>query len=257
MVEYIEAEQFHGFTTSGYSRPARVTCGRQDGTKIDVFVKFAGGLRGREFGLSAELLCSLLAGKLGLTTPTPFVVNLSADFLQGVPKEAQDLVKRSIGLNFASERAPDGFSVVPPEPRVPLALRATAAEVFAFDVIIQNYDRKADNPNLLWDRKQILLIDHESAFRPMLLEQDLSINSLQLDKFYDHVFYSVLSPNDASYSNLLERLEGISSSLLDTLFGEIPIRWQVEGDLAKVRQYLLWVCEHREQVCSLIRERLS
>ncbi|MBI2927518.1 MAG: hypothetical protein HYY24_17620 [Verrucomicrobia bacterium] len=256
MVEHLEAERFHSFTESGYSRPARVTCSRNDGTKVEVYVKFVGGIRNREFGLSAELLCSLLARELGLGAPTPFVVNLSAEFLTGVPKPAQDLVKRSLGLNFASESAPPGFSVVPPEPLVPLALRAAAAAIFAFDVMVQNYDRKSDNPNLLRDRSRILMIDHEGTLGPVLERSNPSLHSLELDRFYDHVFYSAVSPGDAEYGRLTEALGRLSSSRIDALLGEIPAAWQVEKDLAKVREHLLWVIENRREVCSLIRERL-
>jgi hypothetical protein len=256
-LEHIEAEQFHSFTQSGYSRPARVTCARKDGSKVDVYVKFMGGVRHREFGLAAELLCSLLAHELGLASPTPFIVNLSREFLAGVPKEAHDLVERSLGLNFASESVPVGYSVVPSEPRVPLALRPAAAEVFAFDVIIQNYDRKKDNPNLLWDRTKVLLIDHEGALEAVLKRPAPSLQSLELDRFYDHVFFSAVSPSDADYSRLTAALGSISASRLEKLFAEIPISWQVKEDLAKVREHLLWVIEHREQVCSLIRERLT
>jgi hypothetical protein len=257
MVEYIEAEQFHSFTASGYSRPARMTCSRKDGTKVDAYVKFMGGLRGREFGLSAELLGSLLAKELGLDTPTPFVVNLSPEFLSGVPQEAKDLVGRSLGLNFASESAPPGFSVVPPEPSVPQALRVTAAEVFAFDVLIQNYDRKTDNPNLLWNRRKILLIDHEGAFAPVLARSKPSFLSLELDRFYDHVFYTAVSPSDAGFARFLAAMKEISTSRLEKLFGQLPVQWQINEDLAKVREHLLWVLEHRDEVCGLVSERLS
>jgi len=168
IVEQLEAEQFFGFTANGYSRPARVRCARTDGSKAEVYLKFIGGVQEREFGLVSELLCSLLARELGLDVPTPFVVNLSADFLAGVPQAARDLVSRSLGLNFGSESLPAGFSVVPPEPRVPIVLRPAATEIFAFDVIFQNRDRKQDNPNLLWNRTKILMIDHErgSGIRP-------------------------------------------------------------------------------------------
>jgi len=257
MVERLEAERFHSFTESGYSRPARVTCSRSDGSKVDAYVKFMGGIRNREFGLSAELLCSLLARELALAVPTPFIVNLSSEFLAGVPKAAQDLVKRSLGLNFASESAPPGFSVVPPEPRVPLALRTTAAEIVAFDVIIQNYDRKSDNSNLLWDRAEILMIDHEGVLRPVVDKASPSLNSLELDRFYDHVFYSALSRNDAEYGSLIDALGRLSESRINALLGEIPVAWQIEPDLAKVREHLLWIVENRLQVCNLIHERLS
>ncbi|MBI5384316.1 MAG: hypothetical protein HZA90_06470 [Verrucomicrobia bacterium] len=257
MVEHIEAEQFHSFTATGYSRPARVTCSRQDGTKVDVFVKFAGGVRHREFGLSSELLCNLLARAFGLHTPTPFLVTVSKEFLAGIPAPARDLVGRSRGLNYGSQSAPVGFSVVPPEPQVPHELRSEAARIFAFDVIVQNYDRKADNPNLLWDRRTILLIDHESAFGPMLQERKPSFSALELDRFYDHVFYPAISPQDAGFEELLAAMQSFSAARLEETLGQIPPPWQVEAGWARVREHLVWVLEHRDQVCRLIRERLT
>jgi HipA-like kinase len=222
-VEHVEAELFHSFTESGYSRPARLTCSRIDGSKVDVYVKFMGGIRNREFGLGAELVSSLLARELELSTPTPFIVNVSAEFHAGVPKAAQDLINRSLGLNFGSESAPPGFSVVPPHPRVPLGLRPAAAEVFAFDIIVQNYDRKTDNPNLLWDRTKIVMIDHEGALSPLLSNTAPSFGALELDRFYDHVFYSAVSPGDAEYGRFTEALGRISTSRLDKILGAVPV----------------------------------
>ena len=257
MVEQLEAEQFYSFTSSGYSRPARVTCSRANGSKIDAYVKFMGGIRNRGFGLAAELLAALLARDLGLFTPTPFIVNLSSEFLAGVPREAKDLVSRSLGLNFATESTPDGFSLVPPEPRVPQALRPLAAEILAFDIIIQNYDRKSDNPNLLWDRTRILMIDHESAFGSLLTRPNPSFVSLELDRFYDHVFHSAVSPSDADYGRFGDALARISPQRISELLCEIPVSWQVKEDLAKVEQHLIWAVQNREEICRLIRERLS
>ncbi len=257
MIELIEAKQFHSFTQSGYSRPARVTCSRVDGSKVHVYVKFGGAVRNREFGLTAEVVCSLLARELGLETPRAFLVNVSPAFLAAAPIQAQDLIRRSLGINFGTERAPAGFSVVPQNPTVPPALRSLAAEIFAFDVIVQNYDRKTDNPNLLWSPTKILVIDHEGALGSVLRTAAPSQGSLELDKFYDHVFYAAISPEDADYSRLAEAIGHVSNSLLKEMLGEVPSQWQVKEDLAKVEQHLLWVVENRSQICSLIRERLS
>lgn len=256
-IEVVEAEQFYSFTKNGYSRPARLGCARADGSKVEVYVKFRGGVEAREFGLVAELLCSLLAREMGLNVPTPFIVNLSPEFAAGVPKVAQDLVGRSLGLNFASESAPVGFSLVPPEARVPLALRPSAAEIFAFDVIVQNCDRKADNPNLLWDRSKIMVIDHERALGFVRGNAAPSFSSLELDRYYDHVFYSAVSPADAEFVRLAAALGGLSTGRIDAMIGKIPDPWQVKADLAKVREYLSWVVANRLQVCNLIRERLT
>ena len=256
-IEHLEAEQFYAFTESGLSRPARVRCAREDRSKVDVYVKFRGSVQEREFSLFAELLCSQLGRELGFNVPTPFVVNLSPEFLAGVPKVAHDIVARSLGLNFATESAPAGFSFVPPEPRIPTVLRPSAAEIFAFDVVMQNCDRKADNPNLLWDRTRIMLIDHERALGFVRETSGPSFNALELDRFYDHVFYSVISPNDAQFNRLTESLADLSAARLDYIFAQVPEEWYSEADLAKTRRHLKWVIENRIQVCNLIRERLS
>ena len=101
------------------------------------------------------------------------------------------------------------------------------------------------------------MIDHEGAFTSALKRNKPSLNSLELDRFYDHVFYSAISPSDAGYRTLLEGLGRMVPSRLEKLLGEIPISWQVKEDLEMVCEHLLWVYENREEVCSLIRERLS
>jgi hypothetical protein len=168
MIEQIEAEIFHDFQMNGYSRPARLTCRRANGQQIEVFIKFAAGVRDHYFGLCAELLCSIIARKIGLFTPEPFIVNLSPEFLSGAPNDAKDMISRSIGLNFGTVTVGPGFAVMPTEPRLPPDLRMIAAEIFAFDVMMQNFDRKRDNPNMLWNRKRIALIDHERALYSVL-----------------------------------------------------------------------------------------
>jgi len=46
----------------------------------------------------------------------------------------------------------------------PGVLVQTAAEVLVFDAIVQNPDRRADNPNCLVRGDEIRIIDHELAF---------------------------------------------------------------------------------------------
>lgn len=258
MIEQLEAEEFHGFQTSGNTRPARMTCRRADGSRVDVFGKFSGGVRDHHAGLCAELICSLFARSINLATPSPFLLNLSKDFISSVPVEAQDLLSRSAGINFASEALATGYGTVPPEPRIPVALRRCAAEVFAFDIFIQNYDRKADNPNLLWDRTNIYLIDHERALHTVQNREIApSIAGLELDRFYDHVFYSALSPSDCSLERLSVRLGALNSRTLDGWFDAIPEGWRNPLPLQRVREHIEWLIESRDQVCRLIQERIA
>ncbi len=186
-------------------------------------------------GLWAEALCSAIARHLGFLTPNPYIVNLSPEFLAGAPNEAKDLISRSLGLNFGSVAVGSGYVVMPTEPRLPKELCKIAAEIFAFDILMQNFDRKRDNPNLLWNRKRIVLIDHECALNPVLGWPDFNVASLELDKFYDHVFYSEISPGDADF--LIKGLETMTPPILDGFFGQLPDVWRDEKAVAT-----LWKC---------------
>ncbi len=39
-----------------------------------------------------------------------------------------------------------------------------ACEIFAFDALIQNPDRRMDKPNILWKGEELYIIDHEKGF---------------------------------------------------------------------------------------------
>lgn len=78
--------------------------------------------------------------------------------------ELVKLVQGSPGSNFGSVHLGAGFTTWPPGRNPIGAQRDQAAEVFAFDTLIQNADRRAVNPNL-WARSDKLgVYDHEQAF---------------------------------------------------------------------------------------------
>jgi hypothetical protein len=258
MIERLHAEVFHGFQTRGNTRPARLTCRRADGTQVEVFGKFAGGVRNHYFGLCAELLSSQFASTLGLATPVPYLVEITPEFVASAPAIAQDLLNRSLGVNFASESLGEGYTTMAAETRLPVELRRCAAEIFAFDVLIQNYDRKADNPNMLWNRAKIYLIDHERALDPaQSAEKSHSVTSLDLDRFYDHVLYGSLSPSDCSLERLSGVLGGLTAGTLDGWFDSIPVIWRNASSLQRVRNYFEWLLERQQQICTLIQQRIA
>ncbi len=179
-------------------------------------------------------------------------MNLSPGFLAGAPKEAKDLISRSLGLNFGSVAVGAGFRTMPAEPQLPGPLRKVAAEIFAFDILMQNFDRKRDNPNLLWDGKSIVLIDHESALHSVLTWPKPAFANLDLEHFYDHVFYAPISPKDADFQRLVLGLQALTPAVLDGFFGQIPAAWRDEAALARAREYLNFVVDNRDSLCQLV-----
>jgi hypothetical protein len=115
----------------------------------DYVVKLRGGLDRGETGLLCELVASGLASHFGIAVPEPALVSLDVDFAELVaaaePQHA-DRLRNSTGLNFGSRQLSD-VSGWPVDKWIPEAMWQAAVNIFAFDVLIQNPDRRYGNQN--------------------------------------------------------------------------------------------------------------
>ncbi len=160
----LTATQFIKAMSTGRNHPLLLGCENAGGDTFEVVVKF----RGREMtgtAQTAELLTAQLADNLGLQVPQAAVVDVPVGFEAVIAeRELVKLVKGSPGLNFGSVHLGAGFTTWPPGRNPVGAQRDQAADIFAFDTLIQNADRRAVNPNL-WARSDRLgVYDHEQAF---------------------------------------------------------------------------------------------
>lgn len=125
-------------------------------------VKFRGAGQGPR-ALIAELVAGELARALGL--PVPELVLVTVDPAigrnEGDP-EIQALVVGSAGDNagLAYLSGALNFDAAAVGPGIAGEL---AARIVAFDAFVQNMDRTAKNPNLLWWQGGLWLIDHGAA----------------------------------------------------------------------------------------------
>lgn len=138
---------------------------RSDGTTVDVIAKFSSGCEEKETGLAREVTAACLARDLGLPTPEPFLVDVSPDWADQVIEPVQRRkIKTSSPVAFGSHQLIGGYSVWQPETEISDAMLPVAAAIFTFDAIIQNADRRTDNPNCFVKGDQIHIFDHELAF---------------------------------------------------------------------------------------------
>ena len=160
----LTATQFIKPMATGRNRPLLLGCEDNAANPFEVVVKF----RGKEMDAKAqiaELVTAQLADDLGLQVPQAAVVDIPAGFDAIIAeKDLAAMVKNSLGLNFGSVNIGAGFTTWPPGRNLVGAQRDQAADIFAFDTLIQNPDRRAVNPNL-WARSDKLgVYDHEQAF---------------------------------------------------------------------------------------------
>lgn len=131
-----------------------------EGDDLGTYVcKFRGAGQGARV-LAAEVVVAGIARRLGLRTPDLVVLDLDPEIARyEADEEVQDLLNASAGSNLGVDFLPgafgfDGEGAVDP---------IEAATVIWLDAFTANVDRTWRNPNLLWWRDDLWLIDHGAA----------------------------------------------------------------------------------------------
>ncbi len=141
----------------GGSVPAIVECD-DDGLYV---MKLRGAAQGLK-ALIAEVLAAELGRALELPVPRAALVVLDAALGRAErDQELNELLKASVGLNFALDYLPGSLTFDPVAKPHPSGAQASA--IVWFDALLTNVDRTAKNPNLLVWHRHLWLIDHGAA----------------------------------------------------------------------------------------------
>ena len=170
------------------------------------------------------------------------------------------IIRRSAGQNFGTEVLVGGYGVWPINKDVPALLRPSAGDIFAFDALIQNPDRKVKNPNLLWKGEEIFLIDHELAFS-FLFQIGAPINPWSLegnagDFLNEHVFYRELKGRETELDRFQRALEAISDEDLAGMVDQIPREWNNEN-VSRISSHLISVRDRAADFVKQVKWRLA
>jgi hypothetical protein len=260
MIQMLHATQFQRFMTSGRTAPAIFGCEDASGTWAGEYVvKLRGGLDSGASGLMRELVGSRLATYFGMNTPEPAVIAIEPVLAELIAK-AQSLhavrILGSAGLNFGT-RLVAGFSTWPVDKFIPEAMWQTAADIFTFDALIQNPDRRYDNPNLFTRGDAVFVYDHEIAFS-FLLALLPSPTPWKLDTqpyLTNHVFYRKLKSKPIDITGFTELLSGFSDAQLSEVTADVPPEWN-NGDVLKIESHLRAMRVHAEEFAEEVRRIL-
>lgn len=151
--------------TNGRTGPFLLECENDAGELVEVVGKFSGPHL-RPEGLMREAFCALLAADLGLPVPACYCVHLEPEFMAALESTRAAEVAAlaaAVPVGFGSAKLPPGFSNWMRDRNIPRAMLQSGAEIYAFDLLIQNPDRRPDNPNLQSRGEQFAIFDHELA----------------------------------------------------------------------------------------------
>jgi hypothetical protein len=259
VIDRVTASTFHRFTGSGRTSPAIFSC---EGEAIsgEFVVKLRGGLERKERGLACELYASMLASYFGISCPRPAIVLLENDLIEAIVDELNaearraQIMRESHGLNFGTQFLVN-LSIWPVDRLVPPTLQEAALKIYAFDALIQNPDRKYNNPNLGTRNDELFVFDHELAFS-FLLSIFSSVAPWVLaneDYLEQHVFARALR-QVAFSDDFLHQLTNLSHELITLLSDQVPDQWRSE-DLEKIERHLLLMSEHAAEFAEEVRRR--
>ena len=246
----LEARAFDRRMTSGRTAPLLIQCiesGGDESQLVPVVVKARGNhqLANGVRALLSEALGAKFALYFGLGCPLPAVVHVSRLLASSVSDAVvRQELSDSVGWNYGSLLV-QGWYVFR---QLNESNRSMAANVFAFDLFAQNWDRRADgrnsasgspNPNLMVAKGSLMVLDHEHCFMvdDTLARAGRSPRETFRAVAKGHVLYPFLRGTVVDFQEFLRKLEGLSDTVLEDILNDVPAEWH--GDAAgKIMAYV-------------------
>lgn len=213
----------------GRTGPILSACEADGEEEVEVFIKLSAGCDQNVVNLAREAIAACLAADLGLPVPKPWIVEIPPEIIPLVTDaQAADKLRRSCPVAFGSTRTP-GFSAWTNGQRLSETMRSVASSILLFDAIIQNPDRRAENPNCLVRGDDLRIIDHELAFahRLILLWKAPWILGGMNDLAAPgrHIFLHELKGTPIDFASIKSRWTALSDARLREYEGAIPPEW--------------------------------
>ena len=261
-ISNVVATTYMDVNRTGRNRPCTFSCVNENNQSEDYVVKFHGVLGS---SIIFELYASILGRALGILVPDFAIVHIDPRMQAAIQDRiARENFQKSPGPHFGSQHLGNGYTVLNKGYTITNneSVLEQALNVFAFDMLIQNSDRRSEgtvgNPNILFKGNEIVAIDHELSFSFVNLigspTDPWDIRSTNLP--YKHIFYRQLSKyannHTISFDGFIEKLVQLTPEYIESIGQAVPSEWYNERYIAKITQHL----EHLRENAEMFRKGL-
>lgn len=206
-------------------------------------LKFRGAGQGSA-ALVAEVIGGELARALGL--PVPALVQLDLDPALGRTEpdyEIRSLIQSSAGPNLGMAFLPEALPFDPAAR--PVLDGALAARIVLLDAFVMNVDRTVRNPNLLWSRGALWLIDHGAA---LYWQHDWDGGLTGSRRPFTPIREHVLLPWADAIDEAAEALVALTPEMVSAAVARVPDDWLghppgVTGSAARRAAYVSFLVD--------------
>lgn len=240
----------------GRTGPILSACEVEGGDEVEVFVKLSAGCDQAVVNLMREAIAACLAADLGLPVPRPWLVEIPPEIIPIVADtQIADKLLRSCPIAFGSTRTP-GFSVWSTGQRLSDPMWPVASGILLFDAIIQNPDRRSENPNCLVQGNELRIIDHELAFAHRLIllwRAPWVLGGMRdLEAPGRHIFVKELKGVNVDFGPIKSRWTALSDERLREYEDAIPEEWAAAR--ADMNSALKLIADARDNIDACIGE---
>lgn len=246
---------FHRPLTNGKTKPCLLTTLSTQDEECEVIAKFAYGCEEKTFSLIIEAIANFLACDLTLPIPEAQLVELKAEFVNSVKADSdvKSLISKSVPYAFALKKLPASFSVVT-NPLMDLNEEQlqSALEIFVFDLLIKNPDRRTNNPNCLSNGKSFAIFDHDLSLREKIFSFDTDPwqHGYMIGQNYrEHIFYKALK-GKSQHICIIEfekNFKKISNERLEEYKNALPHEW-LHNNMVKVDNLISFLKSLRDNI---------
>ena len=209
--------------------------------------------------MGMEVVNACLATYLPVPVPRSYLVDLPPALLDVVGDAGlASRIRASSSVGFGSALVPGPLGVWHGGRTVSKTVLPSALGAFVFDAVIENVDRRSENPNCLVTGEEIWMIDHELAFPRNLIERRAlpwEVGGLQwLTDPGRHIFLEQLRKHARrlDFRPVRSAWAALSDQCLDGIRAEIPQEWS--ESLPAVDQALVRVRQARDNINGVIAE---
>jgi len=146
--KYVTPVSVYSEKKSGKTKPMTIQCLEDELCEYQNYVvKFCGNTFLKQRSIMREILASKLAIYLGMQTPEPALVEIKQEFIEIYRGKYEfGELEKGLGINFGSKELTT--AVIYSGDKISPEFYEDAAEVFAFDVLVYQFDRTIGNSNL-------------------------------------------------------------------------------------------------------------
>lgn len=210
----------------GRNGAAQILCEGDAGRIVSCVVKMK--CTARDY--AAEWVATCVMNALGVPTPPAYEVMISRDFAMQIHTGLHGEQRRAAIAALKIEEPASCFGAQFMEPTVAPATddvdRDEALFLFLTDILLDNSDRRATNPNLLVHQERLLAFDHELCFSFLrTVGTDPGVAGVANDHFFGELARRH-STRAQVVKRFREKVAGLTGSFWDAVADGTPQPWR-------------------------------